>query len=1361
VAGASGIGASPNAVGQALSQYRTCKRDGDCPAALGDCVTEIPFDKPDAKGRRSISVAELFPTLGAPGICTYTCTTARDVCSKLSLRSANGTAVPFTCQLVAQGQSFYTPPRDTSSVPLDSTSLNAGDAYGAICQPPFGIDPAWPDSFCQPCSASCADGALCWDVGLDRAPSSNGNGVCLGSCSATKACPAGFDCLTRSDGQYCVPTLGTCSDCRDADHDGRGLGHCTATGTTAVDCDDKNASAYFDATAPDHAFPNSCGELDYNCNGLWDKSEILSRPKDYGALHCGACNAACAVPATGNVLSVACSGERCLAMNCAAGWLDCNGDLSDGCEAAAADNNTFEYYLDGDADGYGAGAALLLCKDLTQYVVGTTLYVRKNGDCNDTDPSIHPGAIDYCDGVDSDCDGSVGEDGIPPAEQLTALKVQACAGIAGACLSHATLSCNEGRLACVGATPNPYEICGNGLDDDCDGAIDAADPNLPKETCNGRDDDCDGNVDSADDWMASDGDSITMGNAGGGTCVAKEAVGACREGHWTCNGGTEICVAGAKSTEFTRFDDTRDGDCNGVVDVESFVFFAKATGAGCPASGSGTHDCPYVGLSNLNQQLTLAKTAGKNIVIATGAYAISGTITLVDGVSIQGGYERTGAVWEQKGGRSTIERDATISDTEYKGSNVAVAGLDVTTVGTKLMNLELSALGLTEPAATHESRNVIGLYCYGCSGLEIRNVGLQAGDARSQTESQPAQNPGPSDGSCHGGLPNMAQAGLPGPRAARFEFAAREIWGAKDGPNGRKGGNGVAAANGTGAGCGGPGGLGSRAGGSSIALQILQSPSIQLVNVTIRGVGKGGKGGNGGPSGKGGAGLPGAGDGGDGAGGGGGDGGHAIGIVVDATTAARITKEALSFAPEYTQGKPGLGGDGGAGSQDGTLGVAGARGPDGRSGLGLRGYCLDCSTKLSYADAPNEPLDPHDVECRQLGNHSDTTIDPDGAGDETPFNVTCRNGAALVLVNSYPPNSTTGGVFPNASIQWDALTASDCPNPIVAAGSLDDTLTNVKAVTCVSKWMKLGNTLRVDMGSAPGVLTHQAGYPFTLQDDTGKGGQDAYEYPLWLTTERVTIGSKSFGLFEAGPQSLSYGESHDATGTRHCGKLLPGPFWYGVNSSAGSCYYGTIWGAPNPSGIGNLPIWNQDAPVNFGAFWIKDVVARKSCDGLAPGAYLVDSDYVGKEVDGSDAAPAVVQCSGANEVKKLWGSVTHTYLFYPTPTDWYAARAECLLRGADLVTINDNAEQLWLDGQIASRGKGVWWLGLNAFLVSSAGWGWADGTRYDNWNALFVKPTESADKNCTAYDWSTGLWTPGPCRATSLSELHPFICEMQ
>jgi hypothetical protein len=124
-------------------------------------------------------------------------------------------------------------------------------------------------------------------------------------------------------------------------------------------------------------------------------------------------------------------------------------------------------YPDTDDDGYGdAGAATMTCEPGS----GETFVGR---DCDDADPSAFPGATETCDAADQDCNGVV-DDGVgapwyadadsdghgDPADSALA-----CFQPTGRVASPD--DCDDGDPA---VSPDATEICGNGVDDDCDGA---------------------------------------------------------------------------------------------------------------------------------------------------------------------------------------------------------------------------------------------------------------------------------------------------------------------------------------------------------------------------------------------------------------------------------------------------------------------------------------------------------------------------------------------------------------------------------------------------------------------------------------------------------------------------------------------------------------------------------------------------------------------------------------------------------------------------------------------------------------------------------------------------------------------------
>ncbi len=162
--------------------------------------------------------------------------------------------------------------------------------------------------------------------------------------------------------------------------------------------------------------------------------------------------------------------------------------------------------------------------------------------------------FETCNNLDDDCDTRVDED-FPE-------KGNACNdGELGACLGTGTLVCNGAGtgLSCMitnpGATPMP-EVC-NGLDDNCNGAIDegitctpGCVPTNPVDLCNGIDDDCDGQFEEDDPVV--------------GTSCGTTDTPPCRLGSNQCIGGEIMCVGQIDPT--TEQCNGIDDNCDGVPD---------------------------------------------------------------------------------------------------------------------------------------------------------------------------------------------------------------------------------------------------------------------------------------------------------------------------------------------------------------------------------------------------------------------------------------------------------------------------------------------------------------------------------------------------------------------------------------------------------------------------------------------------------------------------------------------------------------------------------------------------------------------------------------------------------------------------
>lgn len=140
---------------------------------------------------------------------------------------------------------------------------------------------------------------------------------------------------------------------------------------------------------------------------------------------------------------------------------NCNGQIDDGA-------TTTTYYYDNDNDGYGGNATS------TQACQKPNGYSVTNNDCNDFKANTYPGAQEFCDSIDNDCDGTVDEsctntyyrdydgDGYGnPADSTTGTSQPS---------GYVTdkTDCNDSNSA---IHPGVTEIC-DSVDNDCDGSVD-------------------------------------------------------------------------------------------------------------------------------------------------------------------------------------------------------------------------------------------------------------------------------------------------------------------------------------------------------------------------------------------------------------------------------------------------------------------------------------------------------------------------------------------------------------------------------------------------------------------------------------------------------------------------------------------------------------------------------------------------------------------------------------------------------------------------------------------------------------------------------------------------------------------------
>jgi hypothetical protein len=352
-----------------------------------------------------------------------------------------------------------------------------------------------------------------------------------------------------------------------ADADADGFGDASASLTSCVvpsghvsddtDCDDSDASAHPGAT-------EYCDGVDTDCDGVLDEDDAVDTATWYldadadGFGDAASGTAACTAP----------SDHVSDATDCDDSDGDINPDATELCDGVDndCDGSTDEddaadaatWYADTDADGYG---------DPSQSVTTCLLpsgHVADATDCDDTDAGTHPGADEYCDGVDTDCDGVLDEDDAADAGAWYADTDADGYGDA----SSSTSSCAQPTGTVADAT-------------DCDDTDSDVHPGAD-EYCDGIDSDCDGTLDEDDAADAStwylDSDLDGYGDASDSTVACEEPSGYTDDG--TDCDDSDIDVNPGASELCNGLDD----DCDGVSDDG-----VLGTGGACAAE-----DCSEV-----------------------------------------------------------------------------------------------------------------------------------------------------------------------------------------------------------------------------------------------------------------------------------------------------------------------------------------------------------------------------------------------------------------------------------------------------------------------------------------------------------------------------------------------------------------------------------------------------------------------------------------------------------------------------------------------------------------------------------------------------------------------------------------------
>ncbi len=536
---------------------------------------------------------------------------------------------------------------------------------GWTCGGPKGegaCAPVYPE-LCRPCvdDADCEDGGAA-GVGRCATLDPEVGWACTYACSGDDECPEGFACRQDDRGTSCWPAEGNACPCWPAWEGTQG--RCQRAGEAGT-CEGVVECAAGTLTSCDAPNPaaEACNGLDDDCDGTTDEgyadadgdgqADCVDEDLDgdgvaNGDDNCPKVPNAEQADADGDGKGDACDddldgdnvpndldnckdapnqgqadtdgdgvGDACdddidgdgtpNAQDCQPSNADvfpgaqevCDG-IDNDCDSQTDPQDSLgclTFYRDGDHDGFGdtSSEPACLCGPQEPFTATTAT------DCNDGSPGVHEGAVEMCNGLDDNCDGTTDEAGAlgcqtyyrdedhdgygqtgdsqclcEAVEPYTATLPGDCDDANDAIYPGASEICDETDNNCNGQVDEGAKVTYY-LDADHDGYGSAASTtacSLPEgyaeepgdcndfdgsihpgaaELCNGIDDDCDGVTDNP--WPDL-----------GGPCDGPDSD-LCANGVWVCSADGTTIVCGAETvTDLTESCNGLDDDCDGATD---------------------------------------------------------------------------------------------------------------------------------------------------------------------------------------------------------------------------------------------------------------------------------------------------------------------------------------------------------------------------------------------------------------------------------------------------------------------------------------------------------------------------------------------------------------------------------------------------------------------------------------------------------------------------------------------------------------------------------------------------------------------------------------------------------------------------